>query len=142
MFFCYMLYTDANYTYIGATTDPERRLKQHNHELSGGAKYTTIKKSQGNTWKIGCVISNIPEWRSALQIEWKWKQLSRTINKSHKNSILRRLYSLRDLLLLEKPTANSIPYDAYPLGPPNIIWYSDELKDKYHNIQTEAKLLE
>ena len=37
MNYCYMLYTDKNQTYIGATIDPDRRLRQHNKEISGGA---------------------------------------------------------------------------------------------------------
>ncbi len=134
MSFCYMLYTDEGYTYVGATIDPNRRLRQHNKEISGGARATRIRVNQGLIWKRACYISGIPEWRSALQIEWRWKQLGRMQFKYIKNPIQRRLYSLKKLLSLEKPTENSIPYDAYPSGPPQIIWDSEELKDNYDKI--------
>lgn len=129
--FCYMLYTDNGQTYIGATVDIDRRLKQHNRELSGGAKATGIRVAQGFIWKRACYITEIPEWRSALQLEWRWKQLGRTRFKHVHNPIDRRLRSLKELLSLEKPTEKSIPYDAYPLGPPTIIWESDELKERF-----------
>jgi len=38
------------------------------------------------------------------------------------------------LLSLEKPTEKSIPYDAYPQGPPQIVWDSDEIKQRYEAI--------
>lgn len=122
MSFCYLLITDNNHTYIGATVDVNRRLRQHNKEIKGGARRTAISISHGEVWKRICYIDGIPEWRSALQIEWRWKQLSRTLYKHIKNPIQRRLYSLKKLLSLEKPTQNSIPYDAYPSGQPYIIW--------------------
>jgi predicted GIY-YIG superfamily endonuclease len=140
MFYCYLLYTDQGHTYVGATTHVDRRLKQHNKEQSGGAKATGIRVSQGMKWKRACYITNIPEWSSALQIEWKWKQLGRTSCKTIKNPIQRRLHSLRELLLLEKPTKMAIPYDAYPEGPPIIVWDSDEIKEQYESIlYTDAK---
>jgi predicted GIY-YIG superfamily endonuclease len=134
MNYCYLLYTENQQTYVGATVDPDRRLRQHNKELSGGARATGIKVAQGLTWKRACYISNIPEWRTALQIEWRWKQLGRTQFKHIKNPIERRLYSLKRLLSLEKPTEKGIPYEAYPAGPPQIVWESDELKNKYDSI--------
>jgi predicted GIY-YIG superfamily endonuclease len=133
-FYCYFLYTDANQTYIGATTDIHRRLRQHNKEISGGARATAMRVEQGLDWKRACYIENIPEWRTALQIEWRWKQLGRTQCKHIKNPLERRLHSLKRLLSLEKPTEKAIPYDAYPSGPPQIVWESDELKTIYEKI--------
>ena len=134
MSYCYMLYTEEGQTYIGATVDPDRRLRQHNKEISGGARATGIRVEQGLIWKRACYITNIPEWRSALQIEWRWKQIGRTQYKHIKNPIQRRLHSLKKLLSLEKPTEKGIPYDAYPSGPPQIVWDSEELKNMYNSI--------
>lgn len=134
MNYCYMLYTESNQTYIGATIDPDRRLRQHNKEISGGARATSIRVSQGLTWKRACYIQGIPEWRSALQIEWRWKQLGRTQFKHIRNPIHRRLYSLKKLLSIDKPTTEAIPYEMYPSGPPQIVWESDEFKEIYERI--------
>lgn len=136
-YYCYMIYTDNNKTYIGATINIEHRIRQHNKEISGGAKATSIQVSQGYTWKYACYITNIPEWRTALQIEWKWKQLGRTEYKHISDPIHRRLHSLKKLLLLEKPTSKSIPYDSYPTGPLKIIWNSSEFERYYYNIQED-----
>lgn len=133
MFYCYLLYTDAGHTYVGATTDPDRRLDQHNGKKSGGARATSIRVNQGYEWKRACYIKGIPEWRSALQIEWRWKQLGRTLCKSIRNSLDRRFSSLAHLLSLDKPTSLSVPYDAYPDGPPTIVWESIELKERYEH---------
>ena len=134
MNYCYLLYTDEGHTYVGATVDPDRRLRQHNSELVGGAKATAKRRGQGLIWKRACYIKGIPEWRSALQIEWRWKQIGRTQFKHIRKPIERRLYSLKTLLSLEKPTNGAIPYEAYPSGPPQIIWESDELKAIYGNL--------
>jgi predicted GIY-YIG superfamily endonuclease len=132
LFYCYMIYTtDNRHTYIGASTNPFRRLRQHNQELTGGAKATAIQQKKGLSWLLGCYLSNIPEWRSALQIEWRWKQLGRTACKHVKDPIDRRLYSLKKLLSFDKPTANSVPYDAYPNGPPVIVWENKEFEKRY-----------
>lgn len=133
-FYCYMLYTEKCQTYIGATIDPDRRLRQHNKEITGGARATGMRVNQGLSWTRACYITNIPEWRTALQIEWRWKQLGRTQFKHIKNPIDRRLYSLKKLLSLEKPTEKAIPYEAYPSGLPIIHWDSEELKIKYEQL--------
>jgi structure-specific endonuclease subunit SLX1 len=100
--YCYLLSNGNGRTYVGATTDVTKRLRQHNQELAGGARATSISVSQGHLWKRICYISNIPEWKSALQIEWRWKQLGRTQYKHIKNPIERRLYALKKLLSLDR----------------------------------------
>jgi len=132
--YCYLLYTENGPTYVGATTDVDRRLRQHNQEVTGGARATRIQVAQGRTWKRACYITGIPEWRSALQLEWRWKQLGRTQFKHIKNPIHRRLYSLKQLLAFDKPTQKGIPYDAYPSGPPQVVWESDEMKQIYDSL--------
>ena len=116
MAFCYMLYTDDGHTYIGATVDPNRRLRQHNQELAGGARATGMQVGRGLLWKRACYVV-LPEWRTQC--------------KSVKNPIERRLRSLKVLLSLEKPTEKAIPYDAYP-DKIEIVWDSEHLKERYH----------
>ena len=36
-----------NYTYLGITNNSNRRLRQHNREIKGGAKYTKLFKGDG-----------------------------------------------------------------------------------------------
>jgi predicted GIY-YIG superfamily endonuclease len=61
--------TSNNYTYIGITNNPERRIRQHNCEIKGGAKYTTIKKMDG-MWEYYGFILGLDK-SSALSIEKK-----------------------------------------------------------------------
>ena len=57
-------------TYAGVSVDPVRRLRQHNKELKGGAKYTTSKSSD---WTHLCIIQGFRTKIEALQFEWAVK---------------------------------------------------------------------
>ena len=81
---------DGKGTYIGATIDPERRLRQHNKELVGGAKAT----SRRDGWTLFCYVGAF-EKIPALQFEWRWKWLSR---KYSGNPLERRQKALNQLL--------------------------------------------
>jgi structure-specific endonuclease subunit SLX1 len=71
--FCYMLQsTDQRKTYVGATVDPNRRLRQHNGELAGGARAT-----KGRSWTRRYLVGGFTEERAALRFEWRWKYLTR-----------------------------------------------------------------
>ena len=57
-------------TYAGVSPTPDRRLRQHNGEISGGAKYTT---SSGPGWVHRCIVKGFHNKIQALQFEWAVK---------------------------------------------------------------------
>jgi predicted GIY-YIG superfamily endonuclease len=114
--FVYMLECTDGSTYIGATVDLNRRLRQHNGEIKGGAKRTTSKINQNKTWTRVCYVSQFPDWSATLQFEWRWKQLSRKYP-SHMNPVERRLSALHALLMLPQSTSKAIPFAEWTEKP-------------------------
>ena len=60
----------SNKTYVGVTNCLKRRIRQHNGELKGGARYTKRFKP----WSFAAVF----QFRSrtdALKVEWRVKHL-------------------------------------------------------------------
>jgi predicted GIY-YIG superfamily endonuclease len=72
--YCYILRnTHPNYntlTYNGSTNDPLRRLRQHNEEISGGAKATHGK---GQSWEIYALMTGFKDHINTLSCEWRIK---------------------------------------------------------------------
>jgi predicted GIY-YIG superfamily endonuclease len=130
MSFVYLLYCDSQATYVGATVDLEKRLRQHNGEIKGGAKATSIKVGKGETWKRACYVEGFPDWQSALQFEWRWKQLSRKLSPSL-FPLKRRMLALNTLLKLERPTSKAMAYSEWKTSP-NII-FENEMAVEYYN---------
>lgn len=63
-------------TYIGFTTHPSRRIRQHNGILkNGGARRT---KRSGRPWTFTCVIAGFQDKITALQFEWAWQNVGRS----------------------------------------------------------------
>ena len=56
--------------YVGATVDVERRLRQHNQEIKGGAR----KTSHSGPWSIDATVVGFREWKECLQFEWALKR--------------------------------------------------------------------
>lgn len=70
-----LVHTIHNKTYIGITNNHNRRIRQHNGELVGGAKYTKINKESGE-WKFYGFIKNLNK-KQALSLEKRIKLKSR-----------------------------------------------------------------
>ena len=114
--FVYLLVSSDGATYVGSTVDLDRRLRQHNRELVGGAKATSIKVLRGETWTRHCYVSGFPDWQACLQFEWRWKQLTRKLS-STIPPLERRLIALDELLNLDKSTTKAIPYSEWETPP-------------------------
>jgi len=89
MWYCYLLKSD-NKTYVGATIDPDRRLRQHNGELSGGARST-----KNYIWTRHCLVGIFNNQHDCLSFEWHWKRNSK---KFKGNAIERRMKALESMI--------------------------------------------
>ena len=91
---------NGNCTYAGVSPDPIRRLRQHNGEIKGGAKYTL---SKGPGWKHVCIVSGFQTKIQSMQFEWAVKhQKPRNVG-----GIDARLKKLNEVMLKERWTSNS-----------------------------------
>lgn len=116
MWNCYLLQSETGATYVGITEDLDRRLRQHNGALAGGAAATA-----GHSWTRLCHVRGFPNQRAALQFEWAWKHRSK---KQRGNPLERRLRALQELLSDARPTALAASYDTYPT-PLEVVWETE-----------------
>ena len=130
MSYVYLLVSTNGNTYIGATVDLERRLRQHNKEIKGGAHATSIQVLKGEIWTRAAHVSGFPDWQAALQFEWRWKQLSRKLPLKM-NPLERRIKALKELLALERPTSKAIAYKEWP-SPPEVQLETEEAEKLYN----------
>lgn len=65
-------------TYVGATTDITRRIRQHNREISGGARATA---GLAPGWTVVLYITGFKSHREALRWEALVKKRSRGLQK-------------------------------------------------------------
>lgn len=133
-FFVYILECTDGSTYVGATVDPDHRLRQHNGEIKGGAHATTMKVNKGFVWNRICCITGFPDWVSALQFEWALKYYSRKLAK-RMNPLERRFRALKQLLAFERPTSKALAYSEWPDNlKPEIIWEMDHYCEQYEKM--------
>ena len=131
MSFVYLLVSSSGATYVGATVDLNRRLRQHNKEITGGAHATGAKVAQGEIWVRAAHVSGFPDWQATLQFEWRWKHISRKYP-AKMYPLERRLKALKELLSLERPTSKAKAYSEWPT-PPEVHCETDEAT-KFYNV--------
>ena len=68
MYLCYFI-SASNWTYVGITNNFPRRLRQHNQEITGGARYTKRSKA----WKPFVHVCGFQLHKHVLQFEWAMK---------------------------------------------------------------------
>lgn len=131
MSYVYLLLCSDGATYVGATINLDQRLRKHNKEIKGGAHATGMKVDKGESWIRACHVAGFPDWQSALQFEWRWKQISRKLPPK-RNPLERRMNALKTLLSLERPTSKAMAYSEWS-NPPEVILEDPEAK-QYYNI--------
>jgi structure-specific endonuclease subunit SLX1 len=128
--YVYLLLSSDNSTYVGATVDLDRRLRQHNKEIKGGATATGIKVDKGETWIRAAHVKGFPDWQAALQFEWRWKQISRKINTKQMKPLEKRMVALKQLLSLERSTSKAKPYTEW-MSPPEVVLEDNEAEEYF-----------
>ncbi len=73
---CYLLrsLSTPNKSYIGYTNCLAHRIRKHNGEITGGAKYTKAARP----WHVVAWVSGFATAIEALQFEWAWKNAHRS----------------------------------------------------------------
>lgn len=108
--YCYLLRNTnpkyQNLTYNGSTNNPKRRLRQHNKEIKGGARYTSQTNGQ---WEIYCLMTGFPDHVNALQCEWRWKHCTGKPGARPKQycGVGGRIRGLNEVLCLDHWTSKS-----------------------------------
>ena len=113
---CYII-ENRGYTYVGVSNNVHKRLRAHNKEISGGAKYTT---SKGKGWRHICVVHGFPT--KIESFEWALKH----VPPRNAGGIKNRIKKLYKLINKEYWTGNSPLAETMPL---TIEWVDSSYKN-------------
>ena len=97
-YLCYILQSsDKKRTYVGITNHMDRRIRQHNGEITGGAKST----KHARPWSVVVMIAGFKTINHALMFEWAMHHMKHIGNGS---GISKRFAQLHYLLCKSKWT--------------------------------------
>ena len=106
MYSCYLISNKANKSYIGSTNNFKRRLRQHNCEIKGGAKYTSSFKGLYG-WSPVMIINGLDK-HTALSLEWRMKRKRNNKSKLKPFSgVNNRILNLFEIIEEDHITSNS-----------------------------------
>lgn len=123
----YVLFSKVlNRIYTGSTYDLQRRIRQHNGEIVGGAKRT----KKGRPWLILMYIEGFPTRKDALQLEWRTQHPQKYLPKNLKckrgYGYKGGLESVCSVLCMEKVTLTATPITDMHLS---IQWCCEEYNE-------------
>ena len=96
----FYIIVNKNCSYAGVTPNTINRIKKHNGEMAGGAKYT---KSKGTGWEYVCIISGFQTKIDSMRFEWAVKHSA----PRNKFGIVNRIKKLFLVLNKERWTSKS-----------------------------------
>ena len=120
---CYIIY-NKNCSYVGATNNTDRRIRKHNQEIVGGAKYT---RKVGKGWKYICIIEGFKNKIDCLRFEWAVKHYP----PKNKTGIYNRIIKLEQTLNKERWTSKSTLSKNYNL---KINWFTPDFIIEEFNV--------
>ena len=120
---CYII-ENEKYTYVGVSNNAIKRLRAHNGEIKGGAKYTT---SKGSGWKHVCIITGFPTKIESMQFEWALKHIPPR-NAGGIHNRIKKLFLLCNKI---QWTKNSPLAETMPL---TIVWLNKLYRPKNSNL--------
>ena len=99
MYYCYLIMSNK-LLYTGITNNLEKRIRQHNGLIRGGAKYTRKSK----IWLYHTIVGKFNTKSEACKFEWMWKHIKNKKNKWRKNKagMKNKMERLIELLLSDQ----------------------------------------
>ncbi|KZP21305.1 hypothetical protein FIBSPDRAFT_740815, partial [Athelia psychrophila] len=115
---CYLLKSiqtaQSQKTYIGSTPHPPRRIRQHNGELTQGAR----KTAGGRPWVMQMLVHGFPSRQAALQFEWAWQHphVARHLRpKDGSKAVFKRRIGFKPQIQVLLAMVSSHPFNTWPL---------------------------
>ncbi len=131
-YYCYILANtnlELDTTYIGSTNNLVRRLRQHNGEITGGAKATVGK----GPWNYLAILEGFESHKEALCCEWRIKHPTGKKRPKKYCGKKGRVDSLNLVLTLDNWTSKSTGLIS---GKEYILY----LQDEYINLIDKTKI--
>jgi predicted GIY-YIG superfamily endonuclease len=144
-FHCYLLRSlDPRHrykNYVGFTTNPHRRIRQHNGVLKHGGAWKT--KRSGRPWEFAVVVGGFCTQRLALQFEWAWQHPGKSlavraaIGDDYADTIQRKRATKGQLWILKTLLAD-VP-DLYDYSELTLHFLNSKHKSAFESIQLESR---